>query len=681
MSRNHNMKYKTKLSLALVIWSISCILFLCPFLNTHFSKASSLYGCITPGITNVYFRESPAGNPITYNGASIMLNGGQELEIISTSNSSWYQVTLTYGGTEYTGYVSSSFVTIYNSDGSTSSGDSDFETYLSNEGFPDSYKDQLRELHAAHPNWIFKAVHTGLEWNDVVANEVNIRGRVNNMVEGYSSNPRYNWRSTTVGYDYKTDTWSSYDGSTWFAASDDLVKYYLDPRVYLYEKFVFAFETLSYDSSQTKAGVESILYGTFMYDSKPSGSSSTYSTLMMKAGKDSGVSPYHIASRIKQEIGTTITSGTNGQNSSYPGIYNFYNIGAYASPEGNAIENGLKWASSGSTYGRPWTSAYKSIVGGALYIGENYILKGQNTLYTQKFNVTYTDCLYSHQYMGNVQAVSSEAQKVYSAYKGAGTLDGAITFSIPVYKNMPKSMVTKPSDYGNPNNYLKSLYVSGYDISPNFAVNTNTAYTISVPSSVSSVSISATTVNANASISGTGTISLSQGTNTVNLIVTAQNGKKRTYKITINRGEATAMTNTDTSVTFNTKYTISKNKLISNISPATSIESFTKKLGASKDITITDSTGESKTSGNIGTGDIIKVDGTKYKVVVYGDVNGDGKITALDLLKIQKHIMGSSSLKGAFLEAANVKHSGSVSALDLLKVQKHIMGSSTISQK
>lgn len=681
MSRNHNMKYKTKLSLALVIWSISCILFLCPFLNTHFSKASSLYGCITPGITNVYFRESPAGNPITYNGASIMLNGGQELEIISTSNSSWYQVTLTYGGTEYTGYVSSSFVTIYNSDGSTSSGDSDFETYLSNEGFPDSYKDQLRELHAAHPNWIFKAVHTGLEWNDVVTNEVNIRGRVNNMVEGYSSNPRYNWRSTTVGYDYKTDTWSSYDGSTWFAASDDLVKYYLDPRVYLYEKFVFAFETLSYDSSQTKAGVESILYGTFMYDSKPSGSSSTYSTLMMKAGKDSGVSPYHIASRIKQEIGTTITSGTNGQNSSYPGIYNFYNIGAYASPEGNAIENGLKWASSGSTYGRPWTSAYKSIVGGALYIGENYILKGQNTLYTQKFNVTYTDCLYSHQYMGNVQAVSSEAQKVYSAYKGAGTLDGAITFSIPVYKNMPKSMVTKPSDYGNPNNYLKSLYVSGYDISPNFAVNTNTAYTISVPSSVSSVSISATTVNANASISGTGTISLSQGTNTVNLIVTAQNGKKRTYKITINRGEATAMTNTDTSVTFNTKYTISKNKLISNISPATSIESFTKKLGASKDITITDSTGESKTSGNIGTGDIIKVDGTKYKVVVYGDVNGDGKITALDLLKIQKHIMGSSSLKGAFLEAANVKHSGSVSALDLLKVQKHIMGSSTISQK
>ena len=681
MSRNHYMKYKTKLSLALVIWSISCILFLCPFLNTHFSKASSLYGCITPGITNVYFRESPAGNPITYNGASIMLNGGQELEIISTSNSSWYQVTLTYGGIEYTGYVSSSFITIYNSDGSTSSGDSDFEKYLSNEGFPDSYKDQLRELHAAHPNWVFKAVHTGLDWNDVVANEVNIKGRVNNMVEGYSSNPRYNWRSTTVGYDYKTDTWSSYDGSTWFAASDNLVKYYLDPRVYLYEKFVFAFETLSYDSSQTKAGVESILYGTFMYDSKPSGSSSTYSTLMMKAGKDSGVSPYHIASRIKQEIGTTITSGTNGQNSSYPGIYNFYNIGAYASPEGNAIVNGLKWASSGSTYGRPWTSAYKSIVGGALYIGENYILKGQNTLYTQKFNVTYTDCLYSHQYMGNVQAVSSEAQKVYSAYKGAGTLDGAITFSIPVYKNMPKSMVTKPSDYGNPNNYLKSLYVSGYDISPRFAVSTNTAYTISVPSNVSSVSISATTVNANASISGTGTISLSQGTNTVNLVVTAQNGSKRTYKITINRGEATAMTNTDTSVTFNTKYNISKNKLISNISPATSIESFTKKLGASKDITITDSEGESKTSGNIGTGDIIKVDGTKYKVVVYGDVNGDGKITALDLLKIQKHIMGSSSLKGAFLEAANVKHSGSVSALDLLKVQKHIMGSSTISQK
>ena len=52
-----------------------------------------------------------------------------------------------------------------------------------------------------------------------------------------------------------------------------------------------------------------------------------------------------------------------------------------------------------------------------MYIGESYINKGQNTLYTQKFNVTYTDCLYWHQYMGNVQAPTTEAWKVYDAYR------------------------------------------------------------------------------------------------------------------------------------------------------------------------------------------------------------------------------------------------------------------------
>lgn len=685
MNTKVNRKLHMKLSTTLLIWSMLCLSFVCLYLNGIKSNAASKYGCITPGITNVYFRESPAGNPITYNGANIMLNGGQELEILSTKNSSWYKVSLIYAGNEYTGYVSSSFVTIYSEESGGNSGDTDFENYLNEQGFPESYKEQLRSLHALHPNWVFKAVHTGLDWEDVVANEVNISGRVNNMVEGYSGNPRYNWRSTTVGYNYKTDKWSSYDGSTWFAASDELVTYYLDPRVYLYEKFIFAFETLSYDSSQTKDGVESILYGTFMANSKPSGSSSTYAELMVTAGKKSGVSPYHIASRIKQEIGASITSGTNGKNTTYPGIYNFYNIGAFASPEGNAIVNGLKWASTGSSYGRPWTSAYKSILGGAQYIGDNYILKGQNTLYTQKFNVTYTDCLYSHQYMGNVQAVSSEAQKVYAAYSGSGTLGNAITFSIPVYKNMPATMVSKPSDYGNPNNYLKSLTVSGYNLSPKFSVSKTTAYTLDISSDKSSVDISATTVNSSATVSGTGNISLKKGKNTIKIVVTAQNGDKRTYKLTINRGTAANPSNEtdnkpENAMTFDGSYTIADG-YITNVSPSTSVSSFTKKLGASGSISITDADGTVKKSGDVGTGDKVITGDTTYQIVIYGDVNGDGKISALDLLKIQKHLMGSSSLKGAALTAANVKHKDSVSALDLLKVQKYIMGSGKISQK
>ena len=463
---------------------------------------------------------------------------GQKMTVTNMSNKSWYKATLTYQGKSYTGYVSSSLITFNAPNNNSNTSDAAFEKQLTNQKFPESYKVLLRKLHKEHPNWVFKAVHTDLDWSDVVKNEINTSTRINNLVNCTSYSPNYSWRSDTVGYNYKTDTYTSYDGSTWFAASDDLVKYYLDPRTYLGSSdTVFAFEKLSYDSSQTRSGVEAILSGSFMYNSKPAGSSSTYSSIIITAAQKSGVSPYHIASRIKQEVGSTMTSGTNGKNKTYPGIYNFYNIGAFESAAGNAITNGLKWASSGNTYNRPWKSASKSIIGGAMYIGESYINKGQNTLYTQKFNVTYTDCLYWHQYMGNVQAPTTEAAKVYIAYKASGAINKPITFAIPVYKNMPASVVKKPSaDSGNPNAHLKTLTVGKYKLTPSFGVNDTTSYTVNVDSTVSSVSISAAPVNSYASVSGTGSKTLKMGKNTFKRVCTSQSKKTRTYTIVINRG-------------------------------------------------------------------------------------------------------------------------------------------------
>lgn len=487
----------------------------------------------------VYFRKTAGGTPITYNGKSIMLMFGQNLTVNDKSDKTWYKVKLTYKSKSYTGYVYSSYITAgtYKTPGNGKS-DAAFEKQLTSQKFPESYKALLRKLHKEHPNWVFKAVHTNLEWSDVVKNEVNVKGRVTNLVNGTSLYPNYGWRSQTVGYNYKTDTYSSYDGSTWFAASDDLIKYYLDPRTYLSSSSsVFAFEKLSYDSSQTRSGVEAILSGTFMHNSRPSGSSSTYSSMIITAAKKSGVSPYHIASRIKQEVGGSMTSGTNGKNASYPGIYNFYNIGAFQSAAGNAITNGLKWAASGTTYNRPWTSPSKSIIGGAIYIGEAYINVGQNTLYTQKFNVTYKDCLYWHQYMGNVQAPRTEAAKVYEAYKASGALNKSITFAIPVYKNMPAATAKMPAaDPGNQNNYLKSLKVGSAKLSPTFAINKTTTYTVNVAASVGSIKIAASPVNRYATVSGTGTKKLKKGKNTFKIVCKSQSKKARTYTIIINRG-------------------------------------------------------------------------------------------------------------------------------------------------
>lgn len=90
----------------------------------------------------------------------------------------------------------------------------------------------------------------------------------------------------------------------------------MDPRNFLNDVRIFQFEKLSYDTSQTQSAVERILYGTEFYQRKVSYKTAngdtvnldkTYSDLIWDAAIYSGISPYHLASRIKQEVGPFIT--------------------------------------------------------------------------------------------------------------------------------------------------------------------------------------------------------------------------------------------------------------------------------------------------------------------------------------------------------------------------------------
>ena len=249
--------------------------------------------------------------------------------------------------------------------------------------------------------------------------------------------------------------------------------------------------------------------------------------------------------------------------------------------------------------------------------------------------------------------------------------------------NMPDTMVSKPADSGNPNNYLKSLSIDNYSLTPTFAVNTTTKYSLIVSEKTSSVTISASPVNKNASVSGTGKVSLSKGTNTVKITVKAQSGAKRTYTLTIVRGKSSGNSGSDPE--FDGNYTVSDGT-ITGVAVSTTVSAFVSNLGCTNGtVSVRTSSGEEKTSDRIGTGDIVKItvsgNTSTYTVIIFGDVNGDGIINALDLLKIQKHIIGASTLKDPYLKAANIKRSGMLSALDLLKVQKYLMGAAQIMQQ
>jgi beta-N-acetylglucosaminidase len=425
----------------------------------------------------------------------------------------------------------------------------DFETRLIMEGFPESYKDALRRLHALHPNWIFQASHTGLDWNTVIEAE-SIPGK--NTIPNSKS---VEWLSFDKGaYDWKTDKFVVYDGTYWVTASRAAIEYYMDPRNFLEEDTVFQFELLRYQSQyQDVQGVENILKGTALHNASYSFideygnlQTYTYAETFIKAAEYSGVSPYHLASRVKQEVvtgPTTLSNSVSGTYKGYEGYYNFYNIGANDSPGGGAIANGLTFAKNGTKnantnalYLIPWTNPYRSIVGGAYFLGSTYINRGQDTVYLQKFNVTPIST-YFHQYMTNVEAPWAESRKIATAY--CDMMESPIVFSIPVYLNMPESPAPRPTTQFNPNNRLKSLKV--YDLNDNeFALTptfsqTEYNYYLIVGNEVEAVQIKAATVSKKASIFGGGYIPLSVGNNEIFIPVVAENGDIANYVINIVR--------------------------------------------------------------------------------------------------------------------------------------------------
>ena len=321
--------------------------------------------------------------------------------------------------------------------------------------FPSSYKPYIDELEKKYPNWEFKALYTNLDWKYVIDNE-NVFGK-NLVPKSYSDS----WKNTKKGeYNVEVD-------SGWVDSSRSAVEYAMDPRNFLNYVRVFQFEELSYNSrTNTVSSIEKILYGTEFYNKivEYKNSSGTnivtdkkYSDLILSAAKTSSVSAFHLASRIKQEVGPFLShSSISGTVSGYEGLYNFYNIGATSSSEPmGAIINGLKYAKDGkgassstkTKYLIPWNTKERAITGGAKFIGSSYINLGQNTIYLQKFHVydTTDDELFWHQYMTNVLAPYSESKLIYTGYATSNLLNSSMSFVIPVYNNMPELPCTSPA--------------------------------------------------------------------------------------------------------------------------------------------------------------------------------------------------------------------------------------------
>ncbi len=369
-------------------------------------------------------------------------------EALDASGGKWYYIQYKTSGI---GYACADYIAVESSAEYTY--DKDFEDALTKEGFPETYKDYLRKLHAGHPNWTFKAANTGLSWNDVIAKE-SVLGKT--LVA--SSAPAA-WKSQAEGaYNSETGKYIIYDSGGWVCASTGIIKYYMDPRNFMNEAGIFQFLTHAYDAdTQTAAGLQTLLSGTFMDSYLADEPTATYASVLMEAGAKANVNPYVLASMILVEQGSSGAGKCiSGTVSGYEGVYNYFNIGAYSSGLMDAVERGLWYASQTGSYSRPWNTIRKAIEGGAEFYSEDYVQNNKNTLYLKKWNVMNgLSQVASGQYMTNVQGAESEAAALRNGY--SSVLDISMTFLIPVYNDMPTAVCEVPTetdsaDIANPDN-------------------------------------------------------------------------------------------------------------------------------------------------------------------------------------------------------------------------------------
>ena len=305
-------------------------------------------------------------------------------------------------------------------------GEETVQTYADIEQFPESYRSALLALKQAHPNWVFVKMDTGLDWNTVVQEE--LKG-------GRSLIP------ASLGGHLQEGQFSN----GWSYATKEALEYYLDPRNGLTEKGIFQFEQLTFNESyhmDCEGAVQRFLDNTFMKGEIPQ-AGFHYAYGFWIIGKAMNISPFHLASRVYQEQGRGTSPLISGTYPGYEGYYNYFNIGASGKSDKEVIENGLSYAKNATP---PWDTPYHSLHFGAQMLGANYITKGQDTLYLQKFDVdSSNNGLYWHQYMQNICAPSSEAVSIRKLYEETGALDNMFVFKIPVYQNMPETASPLPT--------------------------------------------------------------------------------------------------------------------------------------------------------------------------------------------------------------------------------------------
>lgn len=502
--------------------------------------------------------------------------------------------------------------------------------------FPAEYQDALKKLKELHPNWNFDAYYTGLDWNTVVLNEKVCKR--NRVLKSSDESWKCSCGNVASGY---------------ACASEKIISYYLDPRNFLNEVNIFQFLEISYNERiHNVDGVKNAVKNTFLsknvtYTLNDKEYTKSYAEIILEAAKTSNMSPYSIASKIIQEVGTKGSNSVSGTYSGYEGYYNFYNLRAYDT--GNAIVNGLMYAKD-----KGWNNQYTAIIEGAKELANSYTNAGQNTAYFYKWDVVGTKILkagekqtvsssnmFWHQYMTNVQDPTSQSKSLFNTYGDNKLLDENLNFIIPVYNNMPNSS-TMPSE----------LTTDDGDL---YYVNCTDGLAVRKKPTTSSTALTRLYKN------------------TVVVVLerefTEANGYKWDKVKLANGIEGYVASKWLTFKAASTKK-----------DDDTSFKIVGENIKLVPGVNLTDIDKNAK--GELKTGAKITVNGTEYTAVVMGDTNGDGEASAGDYVLIKNHIMETKKLNDEAQKlAADVNGDNEISPADYVLIKNYIMNGNKLKLK
>lgn len=540
--------------------------------------------------------------------------------------------------------------------------------------FPESYQKSLAYLKFLHPNWEFKAYYTGISWSELTSSSAENKCLTNTVHKGDLLDPSalcICGRHGDPGY---------------YCASSKMVNYYLDPRNFLGEAMVFQFLDLSNGSGVTRDIVDRATRGTYL---------NQYVDDIMIAANEAKINPLHIVATIFQEIGRNDNPrAISGTVPGYEGLYNFYNYGAN---DGNgAVERGLAKARE-----LGWTSRNYALIDGAKRVLANgYISVGQTTKYFYKFDVVGNEILtesagmrtyssgqfYNHQYMTNLRDPSSQAGSLYDIYADSQILDEHLTFTIPVYDNMPASRAAVPTSLGgNELYYINSLKKWGISMRSTASASGGSfgnlykdtvVMLLGTTGSWSKVKvIKATDYNSSSKkwnyaeqIGYVSTEYLQKvGTDVPDYRSQVDMGVGYSTE-NINSGSPVVIGNSDITV----------ENFIIIVTPPTKVVDVISKYPTA-DIKMADGSAISEMNNFAATGMTASVDGNIYTIAKLGDANGDGILNSADLLRVQKHLLSIIDIsQGANGVAADPSRDGNINSADLLKIQKYLLKVSNI---